>query len=112
MPQAMRSPAFPAGSVFISSALAWIIRAVPPPAKTEFAPSAKGHARIFHGHFRRAIRLDHEILHVAGVRAVGILEAMLLHIGVEMAARGGELRAFALGVLMDVNSMFARRQVL
>jgi hypothetical protein len=34
-PQAMRSPALPAGSDFRSSALAWITRAVPPFANTE-----------------------------------------------------------------------------
>src|SRR3954469_11855619 len=36
-PQAMRSPAAPAGSVFMSSGPAWMTSAVPPLAKTEFA---------------------------------------------------------------------------
>jgi len=39
VPQAMRSPAFPDGSLIRSSALAWIISAVPPFANTEFGPS-------------------------------------------------------------------------
>ena len=43
--------------------------------------------------------------------AFGILEAMLLHIGIEVAARGGELRPFALRVLMDVDGMLARGQI-
>ena len=34
-PHAMRSPAFPAGSLTMSSALAWITNAVPPLANTE-----------------------------------------------------------------------------
>jgi hypothetical protein len=34
-PQAIRSPALPAGSLFMSSALAWTTNAVPPPEKTE-----------------------------------------------------------------------------
>lgn len=35
VPQAMRSPALPAGSVFMSSGLAWTISAVPPLPNTE-----------------------------------------------------------------------------
>ena len=38
-PQAMRSPAAPAGSVFMSSGPACTTSAVPPPVKTEFAPA-------------------------------------------------------------------------
>jgi len=34
-PQAMRSPEFPEGSVFMSSALAWMTMAVPPLLKSE-----------------------------------------------------------------------------
>src|SRR5436305_8327599 len=37
--QATRSPALPAGSVLLSSALAWTISAVPPPVKTECGSS-------------------------------------------------------------------------
>src|ERR1700720_316361 len=35
-PQAMRSPEFPEGSVFMSSALAWTTSAVPPLLKSEW----------------------------------------------------------------------------
>ena len=38
-PQAILSPAFPAGSVFMSSAFAWTTSAVPPPEKIEFLSS-------------------------------------------------------------------------
>jgi hypothetical protein len=38
-PQAMRSPELPEGSVFMSSALAWITIAVPPLLKRECGPS-------------------------------------------------------------------------
>jgi len=35
VPQAIRAPAFPAGSLFRSSGMAWITRAVPPFVKME-----------------------------------------------------------------------------
>ena len=35
VPQAIRAPAFPAGSLFRSSGIAWITRAVPPFVKME-----------------------------------------------------------------------------
>lgn len=41
VPQAMRSPALPEGSVFMSSALAWMTRAVPPFEYSEFGPSLR-----------------------------------------------------------------------
>lgn len=41
VPQAMRSPAFPEGSLIRSSALAWITSAVPPLANTELLPSPR-----------------------------------------------------------------------
>jgi hypothetical protein len=40
-PQAMRSPELPEGSVFMSSALAWMTMAVPPLLKSEWAPSPR-----------------------------------------------------------------------
>lgn len=40
-PQAIRSPALPAGSDFISSGFAWITRAVPPLENTEWLLSSK-----------------------------------------------------------------------
>ena len=40
-PQAMRSPELPEGSVFISSALAWMTSAVPPLLNSEWASAPR-----------------------------------------------------------------------
>ena len=40
-PQAMRSPEFPDGSVFMSSPFAWMTSAVPPPVKSDVLPGPK-----------------------------------------------------------------------
>ena len=50
--------------------------------------------------------------HIAGVRAFGVLEAVMLLVGVKMAARRGKGRRLALGGRMDVHRMFSGRQVL
>jgi hypothetical protein len=50
--------------------------------------------------------------HVTGVRAFGILQAVMLSIRIEMAASGFEVGAFALGGLMDVDGVRAWRKIL
>ena len=45
--------------------------------------------------------------HVARVRSLGILGSMLFVVGIEMAARGLEIRPIAFRVLMDVERMLA-----
>jgi len=59
-----------------------------------------------------ALFVDAEVHHVAGVVAIGILEAVLFSVGIEVWARGLEVRTIALGVLMKVNAVFAGRQVM
>lgn len=68
------------------------------------------HTRIGDGRLRLALRIDFEVRHVASVWPVGIIEAVMLLVGIEMRASAGE-RRFALGVLMDVQGVFARGQV-
>ena len=58
-----------------------------------------------------ALRVDCEILHVAGVVAFGILQPMLLGFGIEVRARGLEVRSIALWVLMKVDAVLAGREV-
>ena len=50
-------------------------------------------ALIFDGSFCRAIRLNGEVLHVTGVRALRVLKTVFLHIRIEMATGGGEFLA-------------------
>ena len=52
-----------------------------------------------------------EILHVAGVVAFGILQAVLLTFRIEMRAGGLEIGGVALGILMKVDSMLAGRKI-
>src|SRR5260370_15146551 len=53
-----------------------------------------------------------EIGDVAGVRALGILQAVMFAVGIEMTTSGFEVGAFTLGGLMDVDGVFAGREVL
>ena len=51
----------------------------------------------------------HQVTHVMAVRA---LQPVLLACGIQVRPRGGKSRPLALGILMDVDSVLARRQVL
>jgi len=68
--------------------------------------------RIGHRSFGRSIGGDSEIFHVSGMRSLGILQTVMFFVGIEVAAGGSESRRLALGVLMDVDSMFAGRKIL
>src|SRR5713226_967068 len=61
---------------------------------------------------RFAIRANRKIGIVAVVVAFGILQSMLLAIGIEMGSRGLEVRGIALGVLMKMDGMYAGGQIL
>src|ERR1700730_3383447 len=61
---------------------------------------------------RFAVRADCEIGIVAVVVAFGILQSMLLAIGIEMGSRGLEVRSIALRVLMKVDGMYAGWKIL
>ena len=57
------------------------------------------------------IRVDDEVLHVASVVAFGILQAVLLAIGIEMRAGRLEVGGIALGVLVEVDGVLAGREI-
>src|SRR5579863_5018751 len=73
---------------------------------------SKDHVIVSQLELGRALLVDAEIHHVAGVVAIGILKAVLFSIGIEVRARGLEVWTIALGVLMEVNAVCARRQVM
>ena len=58
-----------------------------------------------------AFGIDGEVLHVAGVMAFGVLQAVLLGVGIEMRARGFEVGSIALGVLMEVDGVLTGRKI-
>ena len=57
-----------------------------------------------------AFGIDREILDVAGVMALGIVESVLLAFGIEMRTGGFEVGAVALRILMEVDRMFTGRK--
>src|SRR6185312_8788615 len=59
----------------------------------------------------RSIGADRDVtVRIAGVRAIGIIDAMLLVIGIEVWTGGLEIGWLATGVLVDMNAMLARRK--
>ena len=58
-----------------------------------------------------ALSIDGKVLHIPGVVAIGIVESVLLALGIEMPAGGLEVGAIALGRLMKVDSVLARRKI-
>ena len=98
VPQAIRSPAFPEGSLFRSSAFAWIMSAVPPLANNGIASITRSHARIHHSDLGSSIRFHSEIQHVARVRLGShwVVNPVVRVGWVEVASRCGERGAFAI----------------
>ena len=64
----------------------------------------------FHGGF--AVWLDGEVHHVASVMAFGALQAMLFAVWIEVRAGGLEVGTIALGILMKVDAVRARGQIM
>ena len=58
-----------------------------------------------------AVGADGEVLHVAGVVAVGTIEPVLLAVGIEMSTGRFEVGALALGDLMEMDGMFSGREI-
>ena len=100
-PQATRSPALPAGSVFRSST---------PACTTSAAVDAHLHVRRDHGRLGGAVLEHREVVHVAGVRTFRVLQAVLLAFRIVVAAGRRERRAFATRLLVEVDRVTARRQ--
>ena len=112
VPHAIRSPAAPPGSVFMSSAVG----------VDHQRGAAVGVDRVGLAVLHRdlvvgdrglgvALGVHGEVHHVAGVRTLGVLHAVLLGGGIEVRARAGE-RRLALGDRVDVNRVLAGRQAL
>ena len=95
----------------MSSAFAWITSAVPPLREDRVAVIAHRHSWRDHRRLAGSIRADREIRHVAGVRAFRILQSVMLHVRVKMAAGRGERRAFAFRDRVHVNGVLARRKI-
>ncbi len=57
-----------------------------------------------------AFGVDGEIFNIAGVMAFGIVESVLFPIGIEVRAGGFKIRSGALGILMEVDRVFTRRE--
>src|SRR6478672_10100274 len=68
-------------------------------------------ARIGDGGFQRAVGGDGDVLHVPGVRSFGIFETVVLFVGIEMSAGRSESGRLALGILMNVDGVFAGGKV-
>jgi hypothetical protein len=58
-----------------------------------------------------ALSIDGEVLHIASVVAVGIIETVFLAIRIEMSTGRLEIGAFALGHLMEVEGMLSGREI-
>src|SRR5579885_811050 len=70
---------------------------------------AHGDVWISHCRLCSAVASDLEVVHVPGVRSLGILEPVFFVLGVEMRTRRLEPGRFALSDLVYVDSMLARR---
>lgn len=81
-------------------------------AKERVGAIAQGYVFVFKRDVGLTCRADDNVLHVAGVVAVGILQSMLLVFRIEVRAGRLEVGSFALGVLMKVNAVLARRKVM
>ena len=108
----MRSPELPDGSVFWSSACAWITSDVPPAVKSDGPSSPRVTSLIDDGPVRSAVRLHCEVVHVAGVRPFRILQAVHLRVRIEVCAGRFESRTFTFRDLMEMDRVLSRRQVL
>lgn len=66
--------------------------------------------RVRHRCLGRSVRSHREILHIASMSAVRVLQSVLLAIGIEVPASRLEIGRITFRVLMDVNGVLARRQ--
>ena len=72
---------------------------------------AKSHFFILELGIGLALSIDGKVLHIAGVVAIGIVESVLLALGIEMPSGGLEVGAIALGRLMKVDGVLAGREI-
>ena len=72
---------------------------------------AEGYIFILQGHLGFASPVDGEVAHVTGVVAFGIFQPVFFRRRIEMRACGLEIRRIALGILMKVDAVLSRRQI-
>jgi hypothetical protein len=70
---------------------------------------AERYVFILHRRVGLTLNVNREVLHIAGVMPVGIFKTMLLAVRIEMPTSRFEVRGIALGILMKVNGVLARR---
>jgi hypothetical protein len=73
---------------------------------------AQGYILVYDLHVSSAFGVYREVVHVAGMVAFGILQAMLLSIRIEMRSRRLEVGRIALRLRMEVESVHSRWQVM
>src|SRR5215469_11723578 len=75
-------------------------------------PVCQADLLVLEMHVRRcAIGPDHEVPEIAGVVALGIVEAVFLAFGIEMSARGFEIGTLTFRHLMEMDGMFPGREI-
>src|SRR5271170_4182560 len=72
---------------------------------------AQGYVGVLEGSIGFAVGADGQVQHVAGVMAFGVLQSVLLAVGIEVRACGFKIGSIALGVLVDVDAVLAGREV-
>src|SRR5579863_10738700 len=73
---------------------------------------AQVHIAIADACLDRAVRTHGEVRHVAGMMTIRTLQSMLFPIRIEVRPRRLEVRSIAFCILVNVDGMLARRQVL
>ena len=70
------------------------------------------HISVGYLRFRLAVSAHGEVLHVAGMMAFWILKPVLLAVRIEMGAGRFEIRGITPCILVDVDGMLSRRQIM
>ena len=83
-----------------------------PVAEQRVAVTAKVYVLVGEGDLCRSVCRNGEVRHVSGMMAFRIGEAVFPALRIEVGAGGLEVGRIALGTLVDVDSVFTRRQIL
>jgi len=84
----------------------------PTPRENRMGVVTHGDARRDHGGLCSSIRRHSKVRHVAGMWTLRVHQTMVLHVRIEVPAGRGKSRAFALRGAVNVNGVFAWRQIL
>ena len=84
----------------------------PPIAENRVTVVAQRHIRRNHCCLGSAIRTNSEILHIACVRSLRVLQPVMLAVWIEMRTSGSESRGIAFRNLVNVDRVLAGRQIL